>query len=236
MTGRWRGADRGSIAPVVPLFALVLLLLGGLVIDASRLLNARGRAVAYAEEAARAGASAVRAGSATLGLDEAGARARVDGFCAALLTDDEQSGGIQECRFVAVEAVGGPDSRRIVVRVFVALQIPATLLGIVGVQTFTASGEARARPFEGVDADDVDSLPPDVDVQLPQDPPGAPPDVDVPVAPEPPPLPPVPTPPDLPVPTPTEPGPEPTPTEPGPEPEPEPAPVAAGRSDSLAGP
>ena len=48
--------ERGSVAPAIPIIAFTLLLLGGLVIDASRQLNERGLAVAYAEEAARAGA------------------------------------------------------------------------------------------------------------------------------------------------------------------------------------
>ncbi len=65
MSRRLRG-DAGALAPAVPVLAFVLLLLGGLVIDASRLLNARGRAVAYAEEAARAGAGAIQPGQAVL--------------------------------------------------------------------------------------------------------------------------------------------------------------------------
>ena len=154
--------ERGSIAPVVPLVALCLLMLGGLVIDASRLLGARGRAVAYAEEAARAGASSVRPGSALLTLDETLVQHRVDAYCTALRSDPELRGGLDECRLVALEPVGGADQRRIVVRVLVRMHIPASLLGIVGVQTLHASGEARARPFEGVAPSDVDSTPPPV--------------------------------------------------------------------------
>lgn len=168
--------DRGSIAPIVPLFALVMLLLGGLVIDASRLLNARGRAVAYAEEAARAGASAVRPGLAVLDVDPALAEQRVETFCASLLADEQLRGGVQRCEFVDVERLD--DGRRIVVRVAVQLQIAASLLGIVGVDVLTASGEARARPFEGVTPDDVDSGPPPVVV--PDNPVEDPPPVEVP--------------------------------------------------------
>ena len=46
--------ERGSLAPAVPVIAMFLLLLGGLGVDGSRQLNARGQAVAFAEEAARA--------------------------------------------------------------------------------------------------------------------------------------------------------------------------------------
>lgn len=162
--------DRGSIAPVVPVLALVLLLLGGLVVDAARLLNARGRAVAYAEEAARAGAGAVDLGEPVLALDEGQARFRVERFCASLLADPAQNGGVRVCRFVRVEAAGEDDPRRIAVVVRVELDLVATLLGIVGVQRLPASAEARARPFEGVDRFDVDTDAPPVLVPSPPTP------------------------------------------------------------------
>lgn len=178
-----RRDDQGSVAPLVPLLALSLLLLGGLVVDAGRLLNARGRAVAYAEEAARAGASSVVLGQAVLALDPGSVAARVEGYCDAVLGDPSQSGGVTDCALLGVEVVGPTDPRQIVVRVRVRLELPATLLGIVGVQTLTATGEGLARPFEGVDADDVDSDPPPVEVPLPVGPPDAPPGLEVPVAP-----------------------------------------------------
>ncbi len=77
---RRAGRDAGTIAPAVPILVFVLLLLGGLVLDASRQLNARGRAVAYAEEAARAGASAIVLENPQLQLDEDEARRRVRGL------------------------------------------------------------------------------------------------------------------------------------------------------------
>jgi len=139
--------DRGSIAPAVPILVLVLLLLGGLVLDASRQLNARGRAVAYAEEAARAGASAIVLDDPQLRLDEDEARRRVDAFC----TTVRVSGAVTRCTFEGVQPVSGSDDRRLVVQTRVELQIPATLLGIVGVSTLSAAGDGRARPYEGVD-------------------------------------------------------------------------------------
>ena len=190
MSRRLRG-DAGALAPAVPVLAFVLLLLGGLVIDASRLLNARGRAVAYAEEAARAGAGAIRPGQAVLELDQDTVRARVEDYCRAILADADQNGGVLECAFrPPLQPVSDTDRRLLRVRVFVRLEIPASLLGIVGVQVLGASGEGQARPFEGVDPRDVDSSPPPVDLPLPVNPPGAPPEVGVPVFPEPPPPPP----------------------------------------------
>ena len=179
--------DAGTIAPLVPIFGFVLLLLGGLVIDASRLLNARGRAVAYAEEAARAGAGAIEPEQAVLKLNEAEVKDRVTAYCTAIRQDAEQNGGVTNCDYIALRTVSDTDDRQLVVQVYVALEIPASLLGIVGVQRLTASGRGSARPFEGVDSQDVDSPPGDVEVAVPVDPPVAPPGVLVPVLPEPPP-------------------------------------------------
>ena len=222
--------DRGALAPAVPVLAFILLLLGGLVIDASRLLTARGRAVAYAEEAARAGASAIVPGQAELELDAREAEARVAAYCAAIRADADQNGGVQECRFVPpLEPVSGSDRRLLVVRVFVSLKIPASLLGIVGVDDLDASGQGTARPYEGVDPRDVDSSPPPVEVPVPDLPPDVPPDVDVPLPPPIPSVPPLPTelPSGAPSPVPSgSPLPEPSP-EPSPQPSPEPSPTSS---------
>lgn len=177
--------DAGTIAPLVPIFGFVLLLLGGLVIDASRLLNARGRAVAYAEEAARAGAGAIEPEQAVLELDEAEVKDRITAYCDAIQQDAAQNGGVTNCDYISLRAVSDTDPRLLVVQVYVALDIPASLLGIVGVQRLTASGQGSARPFEGVDSQDVDSTAPEVEVAVPVDPAPVPPGVLVPVIPEP---------------------------------------------------
>ncbi|HEU0101700.1 MAG TPA: Tad domain-containing protein [Mycobacteriales bacterium] len=167
---RARTDDRGFITPLVPFLAIAMLLLGGLVVDGSRQLNARSRAVAYAEEAARAGASAVRPGG--LELDRDLAEQRVLDYCGALAADEAQDAGLASggCAFQSIEATTDEKPRELVVRVRVSLQISPTLLGIVGVRTLSASAEGRARPYEGVDAGDVDDPPPAVTV------PDAPPD------------------------------------------------------------
>ena len=139
--------ERGSIAPAVPIIALGLLLLGGLTIDGSRQLNARGEAVAFAEEAARAGAQGVDIDADDLVLDEGLARQRVDQYCARVL----QLGQVTDCRFVRIEQVSGSDHRRLVVVTHVATEIRTTLLGLVGTYSLTASGDARARPYEGIE-------------------------------------------------------------------------------------
>lgn len=138
------GADRGSILPVVPVMALAMLMIAGLVIDASRQLNARSQAVAFAEEAARAGAQAVR-NEQPLQLDRDEARANVADYCGTVLG----RGYVTRCELVDIAAAPDGPARPLVVVVQVQTTIPATLLGMVGVRTLTAAGEGRAEPVEG---------------------------------------------------------------------------------------
>jgi len=141
--------ERGSIAPAVPLIAMALLLLGGLGIDGSRQLNARGEAVAFAEEAARAGAQGIDVGASDLRLDRALAEERVRTYCARV----EKLGQVESCEFVGIEPVSADDPRELVVVTHVELEIQASLLAMIpGVDTLRASASARARPYEGIDA------------------------------------------------------------------------------------
>ena len=142
-----RRDERGSIAPAVPVIAMVLLLLGGLGIDGSRQLNARGEAVAFAEEAARAGAQGIDVSASDLRLDPNLAEQRVNTYCAAV----EKLGQVESCRFVRIAPVSDSDPRMLVVVTAVRLTIEASLLGMIpGVQYLRASATARARPYEGV--------------------------------------------------------------------------------------
>jgi hypothetical protein len=144
----WVREERGSIAPAVPIIGLVLLLLGGLGIDGSRQLNARGEAVAFAEEAARAGAQGIDLAASDLRLDRALVEQRVDTYCARV----EKLGQVQDCHFVGIVKVSDDDPRELVVVTRVALAIKPSLLGIVHPQDLRASATARARPYEGVTA------------------------------------------------------------------------------------
>ncbi|MGL5826613.1 MAG: pilus assembly protein TadG-related protein [Nocardioides sp.] len=147
---RWlrRRGESGSVAPAMPIIAAALLILGGLGVDGSRQLNARGQAVAFAEEAARAGAQGVDVNADRLELDPGLVRARVADYCARVLARAQ----VSRCRLVGISEVSAADPRPLVVETEVGLSVEASLLGLVGVRRLTASAGARARPFEGIDA------------------------------------------------------------------------------------
>jgi Flp pilus assembly protein TadG len=144
--------DEGSIAPLFPMLVIAMFTIGGLVVDGSRDLEARGRAQSYAEEAARAGASAVNLDLNTLTLDQARATQLVNDYCTAVTgpTSAVQSCGLDNPAFTQAETCDGTMSE-IVVHTVVQLKIQTTLLGIVGVTELTAGGAGKARPYEGTD-------------------------------------------------------------------------------------
>jgi Flp pilus assembly protein TadG len=145
--------DEGSIAPVVPAVIMVLLILGGLIVDGSRELNSRGRAQAYAEEAARAGANGVDLTRDPLALDPTQVQTLVDGYCTSVKAADASvvSCGTDTPAITAATACNTA-SALLVVHVVVTTRINTTLMGIVGLTAMTSTGRASARPYEGVTA------------------------------------------------------------------------------------
>ena len=153
------GDDDGSIAPVVPIMVLALLLIGGLVIDGARDLNAHGDAQGYAEEAARAGASGIDTASTRLMLDRSGGAhavtTLVDDFCTKVKASDPRvtDCGLDQPAFTDADepsaACDAAVAQPLVVHTAVRLKIHTTLLGMVGLQEMTSSATARARPFQG---------------------------------------------------------------------------------------
>jgi Flp pilus assembly protein TadG len=140
----------------MPIILLAMLLLGGLVVDGGRDLALRGRAQAYAEEAARAGATQVRLGAADLQLDEHAAIAKAQEYCNTILA--EKRARVLRCApDQTLGAVNPPsDMRQLVVTVRVTLQIDTTLLSLLpGVTTMEATGVAKARPYEGLTPNDA---------------------------------------------------------------------------------
>ena len=154
---RRAGDDRGSIIPLVPILVLALFMLGGLVVDGTRELNARAEAQAFAEEAARAGATAVDVRSNDLTLDESLAATRVASYCASVLAAPDTpvtSCGFAPTRFSGAVTCDGT-TQQIVVNTVVKTRIGTTLLGITGITHLTATGQAKARPYEGLTAADA---------------------------------------------------------------------------------
>lgn len=152
---RWALArDRGSLAPLVPIVVLAFFMLGGLVVDGSRDLNARGEAQAYAEEAARAGATAVDLTSSELKLDPMLATQRVHVYCASVMAANN---AVTSCRldpdhpFTDAVTCDGQHAQ-IVVNTEVRTRIGTSLMGIVGLTALTSTGRAKARPYEGTTA------------------------------------------------------------------------------------
>lgn len=155
------GDDRGSIMPLVPILLFAFLVLGGLVVDGSNALNARSQAQSYAEEAARAGATAVNLAAPDLELVTDGsadsAQVRVDNFCNALRNANSE---IKSCRLADTPFTDVTDTnpgcptgpQRIVVNTVVTMKAPTVLLGMVGLSEVSATGTARARPYEGTSA------------------------------------------------------------------------------------
>jgi hypothetical protein len=137
------GDDTGALVTAVPMIALMFLLLAGLVIDSSRQLTARARAVSYAEEAARAGASAVDPASDPLEIDRVTATQQVTDYCAAASLREPQL----TCGLTSVS------TQQVVVTASISL--PSGLLGLVGINTLHARGRGEARPLIGVTEQDA---------------------------------------------------------------------------------
>jgi hypothetical protein len=160
-----RGDDDGSIAPVVPIMVLALLLIGGLVIDGARDLNAHGDAQGYAEEAARAGATGIDTASAELKLDRSGGAhavtTLVDDYCTKVRASDPRvtACGLDQPAFTDADEPDPTCNASVVqpllVHTRVTMRINTSLLGILGVQTMTAAGTGKARPYEGTALDNV---------------------------------------------------------------------------------
>lgn len=155
--------ETGSISPAVAVMGMAFLLLVGLVIDSARDLNARGRATAYAQEAARAGAGAIDPTDSNTALlvnplDGADstfptAGQRADDYCTAAMAADRSLTG---CCPVLI------DDAHVVVRT--KMKVSTSLLGLIGIDELDAAGVGQAEPVQGALAPDA---PPASDVSPP---------------------------------------------------------------------
>ena len=143
--------ERGALTPAVLILAIMIFWLAGLVIDGARQLNARSRAIAYAQEAARAGASGINLNVQKVEFDPKDVRARVDAYCAEAEANDDT---IKQCGLSKE-----PDLNDL--KVLVVLENPTTFLSMLGIQTLTAKGEGEAHAEQGINqADETPRVPP----------------------------------------------------------------------------
>lgn len=145
---RWR-AERGSITPFIAIVALGFLLLGGLVVDGARQLDARGRALAYAEEAARAGVQRLLLQYGDTRLDEQLTLDAVQEYCEAAAEADPSLGG---CEITGLVTQSDSPTNPVSVTVAVEVSVEPFLLGMIGIGSLDASAERSATPVQGITA------------------------------------------------------------------------------------
>ncbi|HYJ69090.1 MAG TPA: Tad domain-containing protein [Nocardioidaceae bacterium] len=145
---RWsHDRERGSITPFVIIVAVALLFLAALVIDGSRQLSARARAVAYAEEAARAGAQKINLEEGFVQLLQDDAYAAVDEYCGAAMANDDS---ITSC--AASDIIENTDNGQIAsLTVEVEVEYDPIMLDMfTGSSGTLVTGDATAHPIEGI--------------------------------------------------------------------------------------
>jgi hypothetical protein len=147
--------ERGSITPFVVIVSLAILLLAALVIDGGRQLNGKGRAIAYAQEAARAGAQAIDVTDPRLDLVPGLALAAADEYCRTAQANDAQ---LIKCE-AELRTVNDPAGDFKAVTVSTTVRFQAILLGLIGKDVLQATGEALARPVSGISGPDSGKVP-----------------------------------------------------------------------------
>lgn len=143
---RRRRDERGSVMPFVVIVSLGIIMLAALVIDGGRQLNAKGRAIAYAQEAARAGAQAIDVADPRLDLITSQAMQVANTYCRQAMGQDDQ---LVRCEATITTVTDDAGTFR-AVRVTAQVQQPAILLGIINKHILTSSGTALARPVSGI--------------------------------------------------------------------------------------
>jgi hypothetical protein len=150
---RPRGVPRnehGALSPAVLILAIMIFWLAGLVIDGARQLSARSRAIAYAQEAARAGASGINLNKQQVEFDPKEVTKRVDRYCNEVKANDSTVTG---CGLAEP-----PDEKNLLVAV--QLENPTTFLSMLGVQKLTARGQGEAHAEQGINrADETPQVP-----------------------------------------------------------------------------
>jgi hypothetical protein len=146
---RKRG-EKGSITPFAVIVALAILMLAALIVDGGRQLNAKGRAVAYAQEAARAGSQVVDISDPRLDLVPGQALQAAAEYCRQAMAADGQ---LVEChpQMTTVHDSAGTFAA---VSVTTHIQEKSILLGLIDFHLLDATGRAVARPVSGISKPD----------------------------------------------------------------------------------
>ncbi|MDN5895486.1 MAG: Tad domain-containing protein [Nocardioides sp.] len=147
--------DLGSITPFVLIASVGILLLAGLIIDGGMQMNGRGRAVAYAQEAARAGAQAIDETDPNLELRANRARQAAHDFCRTAMAEDPELG---KCAASTTSITDGTGSYK-VVKVETEVTVETILLNMIGKETLSSSGSAIGRPVSGITGPDAVKVP-----------------------------------------------------------------------------
>jgi Putative Flp pilus-assembly TadE/G-like len=137
--------EQGALTPAVIVMAVGLLLLGGLVTDGGRQLNARLRAEATAEEAARAGSTMLDLRETNAVIDPEKARQAVDRYCTLAKDQDDT---ITACE---VSDIGHDKDKNFdFVEVHVEITISPLLFGLMGVGDLHANATSSASAVQAV--------------------------------------------------------------------------------------
>ena len=150
-----RRDERGSITPFVVIVSLAILMLAALVIDGGRQLNGKGRAIAYAQEAARAGAQAIDVTDPRLDLVPALALNAARDYCQKAMALDAQ---LVKCQ-ADLKRINDPAGDFTAVTVSTQVDLKAILLGLIGKSDLAATGQALARPVSGITGPDSGKVP-----------------------------------------------------------------------------
>lgn len=150
-----RRDETGSITPFVVIVSLAIILLAALVVDGGRQLNAKGRAIAYAQEAARAGAQGIDVADPRLDLVPDLALKAAREYCQQAMAADKQ---LVKCR-AEITTIDDPSGSFNAVAVSTQVRIQAILLGMIRKSVLNASGQALARPVSGISEPDSGKIP-----------------------------------------------------------------------------
>lgn len=144
-----RRDQRGALTPAVIVMALGMLLLGGLVTDGGRQLNAKLAATSTAQEAARAGANMLDQREQVAVIDPEKATEAVEAYCTVARENDSR---IDVCEVERIGKEENAEKITYIIQVRVTMKVQAFLFGIIGQNELAVDVTADASPIQAVKA------------------------------------------------------------------------------------